>query len=214
MLHISRVTKDPQVRQAELMDTALELFLSLGYQKTTVQDIVKKIQVAQGTFYYYFASKEAILEAIFARYVTEMIQEVQLSHSETAAALEKLQLFINLFYKLCYSNESGLIAKLLYKENQGLLINKLWRQMHIITNPLLVRLLIDCNAAGVTNVIHPEETLSFFAGIMGALLEASSPQEYGHETDPVAVRNKRRLAEQLLENLFGMVAGSLHLAEQ
>jgi AcrR family transcriptional regulator len=47
---ISRVTKDPQVRQAELMDTALELFLANGYQKTTVQDIVKHVNVAQGTF--------------------------------------------------------------------------------------------------------------------------------------------------------------------
>jgi AcrR family transcriptional regulator len=208
---IIRITKDPEIRQAELMDAAQELFMILGYQQTTVSTIVKKVGVAQGTFYYYFASKEAILEAIFARHVSKMILEVQTFYSEKNTVLEKLQLFFNLFYKLCYYDEPGLIGKILYKEKQGPLINKLWRQMFIITNPLLRRILEQGNQEGLTNVIHMDETFSFFAGIMGALLEASSPQEFGHEVDPIIVKNKLKIAEKLIENLLGAPVGSIHL---
>ena len=211
MFTISRITKDPQVRQAELMDTAQELFISLGYQQTTVSSIVKKNGVAQGTFYYYFASKEAILEAIFARHVTNMVTEVQSFYLEKDTVLEKLQLFINLFYKLCYCDEPGLIGKILYKEKQGELINKLWRQMLFITTPLLKSILEKGNQQGLTHVIHMDETFSFFAGIMGALLEASSPLEFGHEADPRVVRNKIKIAEKLIENLLGTPVGSIRL---
>ena len=211
MFTISRITKDPQVRQAELMDTAQELFISLGYQQTTVSSIVKKNGVAQGTFYYYFPSKEAILEAIFARHVTHMVTEVQSFYLEQDTVLEKLQLFINLFYKLCYCDEPGLIGKILYKEKQGELINKLWRQMLFITTPLLKSILEKGNQQGLTHVIHMDETFSFFAGIMGALLEASSPLEFGHEADPRVVRHKIKIAEKLIENLLGTPVGSIRL---
>lgn len=211
MFFIIRITKDPEVRQAELLDAAQELFIQLGYQQTTVSTIVKKVGVAQGTFYYYFASKEAILEAIFARHVSTMILDVQAFYSEQNTVLEKLQLFFNLFYKLCYYDQPGLIGKILYKEKQGPLINKLWRQMLIITNPLLRRILEQGNQEGLTNVIHMDETFSFFAGIMGALLEASSPLEFGHEVDPITVKNKLKIAEKLIENLLGAPVGSIHL---
>jgi AcrR family transcriptional regulator len=211
VLFIIRITKDPEIRQAELMDAAQELFMMLGYQQTTVSTIVKKVGVAQGTFYYYFASKEAILEAIFARHVTNMVLEVQTFYSEQNTVLEKLQLFFNLFYKLCYYDEPGLIGKILYKEQQGPLINKLWRQMLINTTPLLKRILEQGNQEGLTNVIHMNETFSFFAGIMASLLEASSPMEFGHEANPTIVRNKLEIAEKLIESLLCAPAGSIHL---
>ncbi|SDL77868.1 transcriptional regulator, TetR family [Dendrosporobacter quercicolus] len=209
MLIISRVSKEPEVRQAELMDAAEELFISAGYQQTTVSMIVKKVGVAQGTFYYHFASKEVILEAIFDRYIRKMILEVHSAYARQNTALEKLQLFFKLFYKLCYYDESGLIAKILYKEKQGQLINKLWRQTLIATTPILRCILEQGNREGVTRVIHMDETLSFFAGIMASLLEASSPSEFGHEADPAVMNNKLKIAGNLIEALLGLQAASI-----
>lgn len=212
MVLIPRISKDPHVRQAELMDTALELFLAAGYEKTTVQDIVRKVNVAQGTFYYYFPSKEAILEAIFARHVKNMLYKVQASQP-SSTVLEKLQLLIKHFYKLCYHDEPSQIAKVLYKEKQGELLNKVWRQMHLVTAPVFRSLLEQGNREGSTKVVHMEETLSFFAGIMASLLEASSPSEFGHESNPENQQNKLRLAGQLIETLFSAPPGSLNLEE-
>jgi len=46
-------------RRQQLLQVAEELSLESGYGKTSVSRIVKTAGVAQGTFYLYFASKEA-----------------------------------------------------------------------------------------------------------------------------------------------------------
>ncbi len=193
------------------MDAALELFLSKGYLQTTVHDIVKKVDVAQGTFYYYFVSKEGILESINAQQVRIAVAKIQSRELEQATALEKLQLFVNLFYKLCYKDELGLLGDVLYRENQGQLINKIWRQTLMITAPLVTSILEECNREGVAHITFMEETLAFFNGIIASLLEACSPLKYGHETDPQIIKNKVVIAEKLIENLFGAPAGSIQL---
>ena len=45
---MARITKDPVVRRNEIIDAAEELFYSVGYDETSVSDIVKSIGVAQG----------------------------------------------------------------------------------------------------------------------------------------------------------------------
>jgi len=209
VLPISRISKDPLVRQAELIDAAEELFLAAGYQNTMIQDIVKKVGVAQGTFYYYFASKDAVLEAIFTKHFQNMLAEIKSYHQNHVPALKQLNLFINLFYKLSYSGKPGLLAKILYKEKQGLLINQLWRKTQMISIPSLIPILERCNQEGVTHVQHMEETLAFFLGIIASLLEASSPLIHGHESNPEVVSRKIRIAEKMLDTLFSAPSGSI-----
>ena len=59
-----RVVKDYDERYAEFLEAAQQLFFSKGYERTTVQEIIKMVGVAKGTFYYYFGSKQAVLEAV------------------------------------------------------------------------------------------------------------------------------------------------------
>ncbi|GAF24115.1 MULTISPECIES: TetR/AcrR family transcriptional regulator [Shouchella] len=47
--------------QQVLMDAALPLLARKGFHKTKVSDIVKQAGVAQGTFYWHFKNKEAIV---------------------------------------------------------------------------------------------------------------------------------------------------------
>jgi AcrR family transcriptional regulator len=42
----------------EILDVAEPLFAVKGYRKTTIGDIAKELNVAQGMLYYYFKSKE------------------------------------------------------------------------------------------------------------------------------------------------------------
>jgi len=73
-----RVTKGPEVRQKELIAAAEELFREKGCEETSVSDIVRKVGVAQGTFYYYFESKDDILDAVLDHYLQgHMVPAVQ-----------------------------------------------------------------------------------------------------------------------------------------
>ncbi|PWW08771.1 TetR family transcriptional regulator [Paenibacillus cellulosilyticus] len=47
-------------RKLQLMEIAVERFAKYGYQNTKISEIVNEAGVAQGTFYWYFKSKEAI----------------------------------------------------------------------------------------------------------------------------------------------------------
>jgi AcrR family transcriptional regulator len=43
------ISKDPEKRRSELIEAAERIFAAKGYEETSVSDIVKEINVAQGT---------------------------------------------------------------------------------------------------------------------------------------------------------------------
>lgn len=72
-----RTIKDGQERRRELLDTARKLFITKGYEKTSVNDILKEVGIAKGTFYYYFTSKEEMLEAMILELVMEGVERAK-----------------------------------------------------------------------------------------------------------------------------------------
>ena len=66
-----KVVKDGEIRRAEILVTARELFIKKGYEQTSVNDILRIVDIAKGTFYYYFDSKEEVLMAIILDIVDE-----------------------------------------------------------------------------------------------------------------------------------------------
>ncbi len=64
-----RTVKAPEVRRAELLDIAQSLFQKNGYVDTPVEDIVREANIAKGTFYHYFRTKEDVLAALATRLV-------------------------------------------------------------------------------------------------------------------------------------------------
>lgn len=70
-----RVTKEPEVRRQEIIDTALKLFGEKGYEKTSITDIAKAIGVAQGLCYRYFPSKEALFDSAIEQYADVLLEQ-------------------------------------------------------------------------------------------------------------------------------------------
>ena len=82
-----RVTKEPEERRSEVIAVATDLFLHEGYEKTTVDEITKKIGVAKGAFYYYFKSKEDVFQACIVQrtnWVIDAIKDILISKGRTA----------------------------------------------------------------------------------------------------------------------------------
>ena len=66
-----RVSKNPEVRKQEMIDTAMRLFASKGYEATSMADIAKEMQVVPGLCYRYFRSKEELYHAAVSLYAKE-----------------------------------------------------------------------------------------------------------------------------------------------
>ncbi|MEY9990998.1 AcrR family transcriptional regulator [Streptomyces sp. V4I8] len=71
-----RERKKQRTREA-LLRTALELFTTQGYERTTVDDIAEAVDVSQRTFFRYFAGKEEAALALMEVTVTHFLEGVR-----------------------------------------------------------------------------------------------------------------------------------------
>lgn len=93
---MSRARKAPQERRSDILRVAAELFADKGYSAATVNDVVTHAGIAKGTFYYYFASKDALLEALIDEQMGAMIELARATvEREDLSATEKLLTFWN-----------------------------------------------------------------------------------------------------------------------
>jgi AcrR family transcriptional regulator len=60
-------TKKGERTRAQILETALALFHSRGYEETTMRAIAEAAGVALGNTYYYFRSKEHLIQAFYGR---------------------------------------------------------------------------------------------------------------------------------------------------
>lgn len=66
-------------RKKELLKIAYDMFITQGYENTSVDEIIEKAQIAKGTYYYYFESKEQMLEEVIDMMIdneAEMAEQV------------------------------------------------------------------------------------------------------------------------------------------
>jgi AcrR family transcriptional regulator len=89
---MKRIIKDPQERRAEIIDAARHLFLTQEYEKTTMQDVINYVNIAKGTIYHYFSSKQALLQAVIEDMVEKNIEQMKFVIDQASGtALEKMQ---------------------------------------------------------------------------------------------------------------------------
>lgn len=86
----------PVNRKDEILKVARNLFLTKDYDKTTMVDIMDALEIAKGTIYHYFKSKEALFEAVIEDIVEENIKHMRTLVKNTPKnALEKIQVLVN-----------------------------------------------------------------------------------------------------------------------
>lgn len=89
---MARITKNPEERKDEIIKAAQQLFIEKDFAKTKISDIVNSIGVSQGVFYYYFSSKEEIIDAIVEKYINRLVEEGSaIADQENLTPLEKLE---------------------------------------------------------------------------------------------------------------------------
>lgn len=63
-----RTILDKESRRRQLVDAAIEVFAAKGYRVASITDIIQQAEVARGTFYLYFRSKEEVFNAALERF--------------------------------------------------------------------------------------------------------------------------------------------------
>ena len=74
---IGRRERTKAANRAAILRAALEAFGELGYEGVAVRDIVRRTELASGTFYNYFPDKDAVFAALIADAATSARRRVQ-----------------------------------------------------------------------------------------------------------------------------------------
>lgn len=113
----------PINRRKEILKVARNLFLTKDYEKTTMIDIMDALEIAKGTIYHYFRSKEALFEAVIEDIVDENVKQMsKLIKNSSKNALEKIQLLVNAGNRF---KENNKIVEQLHKSAHDVLHSRL-----------------------------------------------------------------------------------------
>jgi AcrR family transcriptional regulator len=74
---LNSLTKKGAITRQKLLDTAEKVFGTKGYFSASIVDITQQADVAQGTFYIYFPSKQAIFEELVRQLSRDFRNEIK-----------------------------------------------------------------------------------------------------------------------------------------
>ncbi len=105
-----------KLKMENLLNASFELFTSQGINKTSIQDIVNKAEVAKGTFYLYFKDKYDIRNRLIAHKSSQLFMQAYSALQEAGIEIfeDKIIFIMNHVLDALDSNK-GLLA-FIYKD--------------------------------------------------------------------------------------------------
>ena len=85
-------TKERDQTRENIIATAAEMFVEKGYEKTSIQDILKVLGLSKGGLYHHFGSKEEILTAVLEQRTQHSYQVLREATQQSGSASAKEQL--------------------------------------------------------------------------------------------------------------------------
>jgi AcrR family transcriptional regulator len=153
-----RVTKDPEVRREELLDIALDLCRTEGFDSMRVEQIVQAAGVAKGTFYHYFASKDAVLEALVQRFGESLFDHLREAAALPGTACERLRAVMEAAAAFKGSQVDLAYASFLYRDQNLSLRHQLFRVWREQARQVLVPVLAAGKADHSFTVTNADAT--------------------------------------------------------
>lgn len=154
------IKKRSGLPKQHLIDIAEELFVKQGYEKTSINDILKRARISKGGFYHHFVSKNEIFGVIIDQHLAKMEAELELIlANKSLTALRKMERYIvmvaemgrshsNLFFQAFAQDDAPLVSQEYFDRSQRSII------------PLLVKIARQGEKEGTFKVRHPEETFN------------------------------------------------------
>lgn len=159
-----RDVKEPEIRRAEIMDAAVQLFTIKGYLNTTTQDIIDKVQISRGLLYYHFKNKEDILYCIINRYSEPLLKQLEsLAYDAAKSAPEKIKAFVSLTLvpDKDITVENSVLQEAVNLEENRYMLDRFYHRLCERMIGYFAHILEQGNEEGVFQVEKPKEMAAF-----------------------------------------------------
>lgn len=96
---LTPIEEKKQAHRRAIMDIAREHFARFGYKRTVIDDIVREVGIAKGTFYLYFKSKDQLFFELVRQLHHEMVDLFQELLDRDVSVEERLRLIIEMSFQ-------------------------------------------------------------------------------------------------------------------
>ena len=183
---MSRIVKTKEERKLEIIQIAEQLFIEKGYTNVTTSEIAKKANVAKGTLFYHFESKEKLADAIISYQLAPIYKAYEkVSNNPNWSPLKKLSWFF--LSELEDTLEHVAPFNYLRNDDNAILRQKLRVAMTLQFVPFITSWLIEGNKNQTWAIETPKLMAEFIFTSFHSWIENSL---YG---DDLSIRNERIL---------------------
>ncbi|XBJ47809.1 TetR/AcrR family transcriptional regulator [Shewanella sp. H8] len=135
-----KVSRDNPDTRAELIRSGLEQLTEQGFASSGIDAILKKVGVPKGSFYHYFASKEAFGQVVLQNYAQYFLHKLE-THlfDETYLPLTRIRHFVE-------DAKAGMIR---YQFKRGCLVGNLGQEVGILPDsfrPQIIEIFLSWQA--------------------------------------------------------------------
>jgi AcrR family transcriptional regulator len=216
-----RVIKHPELRREELLDQAQALFLAHGYDRASLNDVIAAAGVSKGAFYHYFASKEALLEALAERFARQALAGVQdVLDDPRLDPLNRLNglLAKSRQAKIETASEAWALFETMFRPENLVLFHRINLAAGASFSPLLVKIIRQGVEDGTFRTFDPEGVadmvMQFGMATHGVVAKAIASGSDADMDVAIETLEKRvRLYEVALDRILGLPDGSVRISE-
>jgi len=215
-----RITKEYHERKNEILDTAQGIFLTKGYKQTSVESIIKKVGVAKGTFYYYFKSKEDLLDKLVNRMTDKIQIEIKKIVKKTDLdAISKLEKAYPVAGNIKLENIHSikLMLKILYKKDNLILRYKVYKSNVELVVPEFAKIIEQGVKEKLFNTPYPYEAARLFFELGSILGDAMSKLLLELDEKPENMDKMLKeieVYEDAMERILGAKKGSINIVNR
>ena len=217
---MARITKEYHERKNELLDTAQELFFTQGYEQTTVETIIQKVGVSKGTFYYYFKSKEDLLDKLVKKMTSQIQLEVKkITERTDLDALTKLNKAYITCRKIKLENIEliKLYLKVLYKDENIMLRHKIYTSNIELLVPEFAKIIQQGVEEKVFNTPSPHKAARLIFELAQTLGDSTAKlflEMYENPEVVEKIKKEVELYEDAIERIVGAKKGSINIVDR
>jgi len=159
-----RDVKEVEVRRAEIMSAALQLFAQKGYLKTRTQDIIDKLGISRGLLYYHFKDKEDILYCLIEKNSEPLLRKLEkISYQPNVGAKEKIRAFIEatLIPEESRTQENQVLQETVNLETNRYVLDRFYHRLCERMIVFFTHILEEGQKSGDFHLKYSHETASF-----------------------------------------------------
>lgn len=213
---MARIAKEHHARRQEFLNAARELFYLNGYEETSVSAILKKLDLAKGTFYHYFNSKEDLLDELVEHLTKDIVGMLGafVDDPDIDAITKMNKIFESSGnYKAANKDIIMTVIRTMYSnKNLRMRLKMNARTIELMT-PVMSKVIRQGMDEGVFDIEFPDEASTMLFSMLMGMGEKTADlilEIDEHPENAEAIIRYLEMYQHAMERFLGAPDGSIH----